>query len=189
MGNLALPMAARSARTMDCLGGRPFISRLPSRLGLTFPRRGACYPTWLAAMQRCRLQVISGHPVSGHPGCAGSMSALGAISGHRDAAFPASAFIELNVRCGVQLVAIPIAPAIACNTKTSAAETKPRIAKRSIGRRMHSTGFCVLCLVSASCPPLGIVHSVVCLRSPVQCPFCRTAYLLSPPVGGITQAL
>src|SRR6267142_41818 len=38
----------------------------------------------------------------------------------------------------------------------------------SIGRRMHSTGFCVPWMVSVSCTPLGMVHSVVCLRSPVQ---------------------
>src|SRR5947208_11719207 len=45
----------------------------------------------------------------------------------------------------------------------------------SIGRRMHSTGFCVPWMVSVSCPPLGMVHSVVCLRSPVQLPLVRTA--------------
>ena len=46
----------------------------------------------------------------------------------------------------------------------------------SIGRRMHSTGFWVPWTVSASWPPLGMVQSVVCLRSPVQLPFLRTAY-------------
>src|SRR3954468_9461717 len=43
-------------------------------------------------------------------------------------------------------------------------------------RRMHSTGFCVPWTVSVSCPRLGICHSVVCLRSPAQCPWPRTAY-------------
>jgi hypothetical protein len=44
----------------------------------------------------------------------------------------------------------------------------PRLELFSMGRRMHSTGFCVACLVATSCPPVGMVHSVVCLRSPVQ---------------------
>jgi hypothetical protein len=41
----------------------------------------------------------------------------------------------------------------------------------SICRRMHSTGFWVPWVVSVSCPPLGMLQSVVCLRSPVQLPF------------------
>jgi len=39
-----------------------------------------------------------------------------------------------------------------------------------IGRRMHSTGFWVLCVVSMSWPLLGMVQNVVCFRSPVQLP-------------------
>ena len=38
----------------------------------------------------------------------------------------------------------------------------------TIGRRMHSTGFCVPCSVCVSCPRLAICHSVVCFRSPCQ---------------------
>ena len=48
----------------------------------------------------------------------------------------------------------------------------------SIGRRMHSTGFCVPCVVSASWARELIDHRVVCLRSPAQWPVppWRTAY-------------
>ena len=46
---------------------------------------------------------------------------------------------------------------------------------------MHSTGFCVPWMVSASWSRLGICQSVVCLRSPDQCPFAlvRTAFDLA----------
>lgn len=39
----------------------------------------------------------------------------------------------------------------------------------SIGRCMHSTGFCVECPVSDFIG-LSIAQTVVCLRSPAQCP-------------------
>ena len=51
----------------------------------------------------------------------------------------------------------------------------PALELFSMGRFMHSTGFCVLWPVSDFCG-LSICQSVVCLRSPAQLAVPRAAY-------------